>query len=93
MWPCYYIYSIFYATIISYELEFPPAGKKIVSNLLNGDDFTNPYIIDTTTNSPAGYMKFQHKLRIFCGLFPLMGKNPSQKQLHLMNYSAIGLNV
>ena len=42
-------------TIITYEHESTPSGKKICLNLLNDNDFTIPYIIDTIKNSPAGH--------------------------------------
>ena len=42
-------------TIITYEIELPPCGKKVGFNLLNDEDFTIPYITDTTPNSPAGH--------------------------------------
>ena len=41
-------------TIITYEIELPPSGKKIGFNLLDDEDFTIPYINDTNPNSPAG---------------------------------------
>ena len=37
-------------TIIKYEIELPPSGKKISFNLLDDKDFTIPYITDTTPN-------------------------------------------
>ena len=42
-------------TIITYEIELPPSGKKIGFNLLDDEDFTIPYITDTIPNSPAGH--------------------------------------
>ena len=42
-------------TIITYEIELPTSGKKIVFNLLGDQDFTIPYITDTIPNSPAGH--------------------------------------
>ena len=36
-------------------MEFPTSGMKTGFNLLDDEDFTIPYIIDTTQNSPAGY--------------------------------------
>ena len=42
-------------TIIIYDIELPPSGKKIGFNLLNDEDFTIPYITDTIPNSPAGH--------------------------------------
>ena len=35
-------------TIITYDIELPPSGKKIGFNLLDDKDFTIPYITDTT---------------------------------------------
>ena len=42
-------------TIITYDIDLPPSGKKIGFNLLDYEDFTMPYITDTIPNSPAGY--------------------------------------
>ena len=42
------------ASIITYDIELPPSGKKIGFNLLDDEDFTIPYITDTIPNSPAG---------------------------------------
>ena len=41
-------------TILAYEIELPPDGKKIGFNLLDNEDFTIPYVTDTIPNSPAG---------------------------------------
>ena len=41
-------------TMITYEIELPPCGKKAGFNLLNDEYFITPYITDTTPNSPAG---------------------------------------
>ena len=35
--------------------ELPPSGKKVGCNLLNDEDFTIPYITNTTPNSPASH--------------------------------------
>ena len=40
-------------TIITYDIELPPSGKKIGFNLLDDGDFTIPYITDTIPNYPA----------------------------------------
>ena len=40
--------------ILTYEIELPPSGKKIVFNLLNDEDFTIPYVTDTIPNPPEG---------------------------------------
>ena len=42
-------------TIITYEIELPPSGKKVIFNLLDDEYFTTPYITDTILNSPAGH--------------------------------------
>ena len=42
-------------TIITYDIELPPSGKKNCFNLLDDEDFTIPYITDTIPNSPAGH--------------------------------------
>ena len=44
-----------YKTTISYELEPPPTGNKIGFNLIDDDELTIPYILDTTPNSPIGH--------------------------------------
>ena len=40
-------------TILTYEIELLPSGKKIGFNLLDDGYFTIPYVIDTIPNSPA----------------------------------------
>ena len=42
-----------YATFIIYELELTPSENKIGFNMLDGNEFTTPYILDTVTNSPS----------------------------------------
>ena len=42
-------------TIITYDIELPPSGKKIGFNLLDDEDFTIPYITDTIPNSLDGH--------------------------------------
>ena len=41
--------------ILTYEIEFPPYGKKVGFNLLENQDFTIPYITDKIPNSPSGH--------------------------------------
>ena len=41
-------------TMIIYDIELLPYGKKVGFNLLDYEEFTIPYINDTTPNSPAG---------------------------------------
>ena len=41
--------------MLTYELEVPTDGKKIGFNLLDDEDFTIPYVIDTIPNSPDGH--------------------------------------
>ena len=43
------------STIITYDIELPPSGKKIGFNLLDDEDFTIPYITGTIPNSPSGH--------------------------------------
>ena len=33
--------------MLTYEIELPPSGKKFGFNLLDDEDFTMPYVIDT----------------------------------------------
>ena len=40
-------------TIITYEIYLPPSGKENCLNLLDGEDFTIPYVADTIPNSPS----------------------------------------
>ena len=48
--------SIFHdATIITYKIELLPSGNKIDFNVLDYDDFTIRYMLDTISNSPAGH--------------------------------------
>ena len=42
-------------TILTYEIYSRPFGKKIGFNLFDNEDFTIPYVIDTTPNFPAGH--------------------------------------
>ena len=42
-------------TIITYNIELPPYGKKIGYNLMDDEGFTVPYITDTIPNLPAGH--------------------------------------
>ena len=42
-------------TIVTYEIELPPDGKRIDFNLLDDDEFTIPYVTDKIPNSPAGH--------------------------------------
>ena len=79
-------------TIISYEIELPPYGKKIGLNLLNGEYFTIPYVIDTIPSSPAVYQLPTQANKIF-GSFLSMEKSPSHIKLLLMNSSATRLDV
>ena len=44
----------FDTTILTYEIELPPSGKKFGFNLLDDEYFTIVYITDTIPNSPAG---------------------------------------
>ena len=39
--------------IVTYEIELPPAGKKIGFNLLDDEYFTVPYFVGTIQNSPT----------------------------------------
>ena len=49
-------------TIITYEIELLPSGKKIGLNFMDDYDFTAPYILDAITNSPTGHqLKTQAK--------------------------------
>ena len=41
-------------TIITYDIELPPSGKKVGFNLLDYEDFTITCITDAIPNSPAG---------------------------------------
>ena len=41
--------------MFTYEIELLPAGNGIGFNLLDDEDFTIPYVIDTIPNSRAGH--------------------------------------
>ena len=45
--------TFFDAKIITYDIELTPDGNKIGFNLLDDNDFTIPYIINTIQNPPA----------------------------------------
>ena len=40
-------------TILTYEIDLPPAGKRIGFNLLDDIDFEITYVIDKISDSPA----------------------------------------
>ena len=40
------------ATVVQYDLGFPPMGDKIGLNLIDDDDFNIPYVLSAITNSP-----------------------------------------
>ena len=53
-------------TILAYEIELPPVGRKIGFNLLDDEYFTIPYITDTIPNPPAGcQLLTQDKRNVF----------------------------
>ena len=53
-------------TIIKYDIELPPSGKKIGFNLLDDEYFTIPYITDTIPNSPASHqLSSQVKINVW----------------------------
>ena len=47
-------------TIIPYDIELPPSGKKIGFNLLDNEYFTIPYVTDTIPNSPTSHQFPSH---------------------------------
>ena len=44
-----------HTTILTYEIELSHSVKKLGFNLMDGEYFTIPYVIDTTSDSPAGH--------------------------------------
>ena len=53
-------------TIITYDIELPPYGKKIGFNLLHDEYFTIPYITYTIPNSPVGHqLPSQAKINVW----------------------------
>ena len=40
--------------MLTYEIELLPSGTKIDLNSLDDEDFTIPYVINKTQNSPSG---------------------------------------
>ena len=66
-------------TIITYDIELPPSGKKIGSNLLDDEDFTIPYITDTIPNSTAGHqLPSQAKRNVW--IVAINGEEPIKAQ-------------
>ena len=64
-------------TIITYEIELPPSGKKVGFNLL--DDEEIPHITDTTPNSPDGnQLKSQAKRKVW--IIFINGEEPITSQ-------------
>ena len=66
-------------TVITYEIELPPSGKKVDFNLLNDEYFTTPYITDTIPNSPAGY-KLPSQANRYVWIIDINGKDPITAQ-------------
>ena len=80
------------ATIITSEILLPPDGNKIGFNLLDENDLTIQYIIDTITNSPAGcQLPTQTKNNVW--IFFNNGETPITEKGHLVNSIAIRLNL
>ena len=69
-------------TIITYDIELPPSGKKIGFNLLDDEDFTIPYIADTIPNSPAGYQLPSQAKRNVC-IVAINLEDPITAQVYL----------
>ena len=46
-------FPFFDSTVLTYDIWLPPDGRKIGFNLLDDEDFTIPYVIDTIPNSPS----------------------------------------
>ena len=85
--------SIFFlGTFNAYEIDLPPSVKKIGFSLLDDEDFTISYNIIKNPNSSTSH-KLQHNLRRICGSLLLMGDIRPQKRGHLMNSSAIIINM
>ena len=66
-------------TIITYEIELPPSGKKVGFNLLDDEDFTIPYITDTIPNSPAGHQITTQAKQNLC-IIAINGEEPITAQ-------------
>ena len=79
-------------TILTYEIELPPAGNKIRFNLLDYEDFTIPCVIDKITNETASNQIITQAKKMCVSLLP-MEKSPSYIKDLLINSSTIRLNV
>ena len=73
----------FDTTIITYEIELSPSGKKIGFNLLDEEYFTIPYVLDKTQIHQP-FIKFQHRQIKGCGSLLPMDKIRSHLKVHLM---------
>ena len=53
-------------TVITYEIELPPSGKKVGLNLLDDEESKKTYITDTISNSQAFHqLPTQAKQRVW----------------------------
>ena len=65
--------------VITYGIELHPSRKKIGFNLLDDENFTIPYITETTPNSPAGHqLPSQAKRNLW--IVDINGENPITSQ-------------
>ena len=65
--------------IIPYEIELPPSENKFAFNVLNGEDFTIPYITDTIQNSSYSHqLPSQAKLNAW--IITINGEYPIKDQ-------------
>ena len=58
-------------TIITYEIELPPARNKMGLNLLDYEDFTIPCFIDTIPNEPSGNQLMTQANKTFRSMLPM----------------------
>ena len=66
-------------TIITYEIQLPPSGKKFVFNLVDDEDFKILYITDTIPNSTAGHqLPSQDKINVW--IIAINGEEPITSQ-------------
>ena len=77
-------------TMITYEIELPPSGRKVGFNVLDDEDFKSPSITDTTPNSPSiRHLTAQDKRNVLIiainGLEPITAQGALDELKHHKN--------
>ena len=74
--------QFFDTTIITYEIELPPSGKKIGFSLVDDEEFKIPYVTDTIPNPPAGHqLPTQYKRNLW--IISINGEENTTAQVEL----------